>query len=173
VALRQSTQKGLKAVCGDAHLLPFLSGTFDTVASLGALEHFCNPAAAVSEMSRVIKDQGHLILTIDPPGPVMFRILVAIARLWASVVRKRKVLEQPADFKISVSYVRKLLLENDLRIVFEGTYTRKVILFGRLQRYLVGIIPFRWRAAPCVHFFLCKKGKFGQVAEYGPFFPRK
>jgi SAM-dependent methyltransferase len=49
--------------CGPAEQLPFNDRAFDFVSCLGALEHFLNPRAALSEMTRVAKpDAGFLLL---------------------------------------------------------------------------------------------------------------
>ena len=51
------------AVHGDAQRLPFPDGTFDTVVCLEVLEHVPNPDAALQEASRVLKPEGHLLLS--------------------------------------------------------------------------------------------------------------
>lgn len=50
-------------VAGDAQALPFRSAAFDTLLSTHMLVHVPEPAQAVSEMSRVLKPGGHLILS--------------------------------------------------------------------------------------------------------------
>lgn len=50
---------------GDAENLPFESGMFDKVVSVCALEHFDDDEKALAEMSRVLKDDGILVLTVD------------------------------------------------------------------------------------------------------------
>lgn len=46
-----------------AEVLPFADGTFDTVLCTEVIEHLKHPALAISEMARVLKPGGHLILT--------------------------------------------------------------------------------------------------------------
>jgi SAM-dependent methyltransferase len=48
---------------GDAQSLPFPDGTFDTVVCLEVLEHVLNPDAALNEARRVLKPEGHLLLS--------------------------------------------------------------------------------------------------------------
>jgi SAM-dependent methyltransferase len=48
---------------GSAEALPFADHTFDTVLCTEVIEHLKHPALAVSEMARVLKPDGHLILT--------------------------------------------------------------------------------------------------------------
>jgi SAM-dependent methyltransferase len=48
-------------VVGDAHLLPYASGTVDAVYGEAVLEHLSDPALAVQEMFRVLKPGGKVI----------------------------------------------------------------------------------------------------------------
>lgn len=50
-------------VWGDALILPFEDGVFDTVLSNQVLEHVPEPQLALMEAARVLHDGGHLILT--------------------------------------------------------------------------------------------------------------
>lgn len=50
-------------VFASAESLPFKSGLFDTVLCTELIEHLRHPADAMSEMSRVLKPGGHLILS--------------------------------------------------------------------------------------------------------------
>lgn len=54
----------------DGRRLPFDDRSFDTVLSVQVLEHTPRPAALVSEMARVLKDDGVLILS----APFQFRL---------------------------------------------------------------------------------------------------
>lgn len=49
----------------NAEALPFNRETFDNLVSLGALEHFRDGDQAIKEMSRVLKPQGKLFMTVD------------------------------------------------------------------------------------------------------------
>lgn len=50
-------------VVGDAHKLPFEDGKFDIILCTELLEHLHSPHIAISEMKRVLKTEGKLILT--------------------------------------------------------------------------------------------------------------
>lgn len=50
-------------VIGDAHDLPFADGEFDVILCSEVLEHLHTPEKAISEMCRVLKPGGELILT--------------------------------------------------------------------------------------------------------------
>jgi ubiquinone/menaquinone biosynthesis C-methylase UbiE len=47
---------------GDASRLPFVTGSFDAVISMGVIDRLPAPEAAVSEMTRVLRKKGTLIL---------------------------------------------------------------------------------------------------------------
>lgn len=62
-------------VSGDAHVLPFIDGAFDTVVLLEVLEHLTEPKAAMLEARRVLAKGGRLIISTpflypihDAPG---------------------------------------------------------------------------------------------------------
>lgn len=50
-------------IVGDAHRLPFENDKFDVILCTEVLEHIHSPEIAISEMKRVLKRQGKLILT--------------------------------------------------------------------------------------------------------------
>ena len=52
-------------VIGDAHKLPFASGTFDACVAVAVFQHFKNPFTVVSEIRRVLKDGG--VAVVDAP----------------------------------------------------------------------------------------------------------
>jgi SAM-dependent methyltransferase len=61
---------GLKGICADARNLPFQDATFDAVVSTSTLDHFKVEReiyAGLSEICRVLKPDGALLLTLDNP----------------------------------------------------------------------------------------------------------
>ncbi len=61
---------GIDLACGkstnllsDAHQLPFSDGSFDTILCTEVLEHLKEPKAAITEMKRVLKKEGKVVLT--------------------------------------------------------------------------------------------------------------
>ncbi len=52
-------------VLGDATALPWADGTFSVVASLNCLKFVPDPATALREMHRVLRQDGRVVLTID------------------------------------------------------------------------------------------------------------
>ncbi|MBI3766624.1 MAG: class I SAM-dependent methyltransferase [Ignavibacteriales bacterium] len=57
-------------VCGDSLLLPFRDESFETVLSTQVIEHVVNPFQMMSEVSRVLKPGGYLILTAPQAWPL-------------------------------------------------------------------------------------------------------
>ena len=47
---------------GEAYRLPFLSGTFDLVVSIGVLQALTDPGRAIAEMARVLRPGGSLVM---------------------------------------------------------------------------------------------------------------
>lgn len=56
----------LPLVRADGRALPFKTGSFDVVISVGVLEHITEPEALVEEMTRVLKPKGTIILYFGP-----------------------------------------------------------------------------------------------------------
>ena len=56
--------KKCELIKGDVNYIPFDNNTFDVVFSTGLLEHFNEPEKIVSEMSRILKPGGLLIIQI-------------------------------------------------------------------------------------------------------------
>lgn len=52
-----------KLMCSDALFLPFANSSFDLVVSSEVIEHTVDPFQAVQELSRVVKENGWLIIT--------------------------------------------------------------------------------------------------------------
>ena len=53
-------------LAGDAERLPFGDGAFDLVIANDSIEHFCDPAAAMRELARVLRPGGSLFLFFTP-----------------------------------------------------------------------------------------------------------
>lgn len=51
-------------ICGDISLLPYANEKFDFVCSLDTLEHVKNDYLAISEISRILKENGICIITV-------------------------------------------------------------------------------------------------------------
>ncbi|UCC57631.1 MAG: methyltransferase domain-containing protein [Candidatus Bathyarchaeum sp.] len=67
VAIQAHRCQGLLALAGDAEQLSFASNIFDVVLASEILEHLWNPHSFVDEAYRVLKADGHLIIS-TPEG---------------------------------------------------------------------------------------------------------
>lgn len=60
--LKRAQRPNLHLICADAEALPFAEGTFDAVLSTYALEHSVNPVQMLSELVRVVRPGGRIVL---------------------------------------------------------------------------------------------------------------
>ncbi len=76
-------------VAGEAYTLPFPSGSFDLVVSIGVLQALSEPARAIAEMSRVLRPGAVLVVeALNDQGAVaLARRAVHRLRRWPSNVR--------------------------------------------------------------------------------------
>lgn len=64
-SLRYCRQRGLGLLAlGDVTRLPFAASSFDLVVALDLLEHVEDDQAAISELKRVLKPEGRLVVTV-------------------------------------------------------------------------------------------------------------
>ena len=74
--LRQAKRKGIaNTACADAIELPFRSDTFDLCTCTEVLEHLERPEVAISEIHRILKKSGRLVLAVPVVG--WYRLLEA------------------------------------------------------------------------------------------------
>jgi SAM-dependent methyltransferase len=127
VALQRAREAGaVHLVQSSAEELPFEDGEFDLAVSLGSLEHFANPLAALREMGRVSRLQ---LLTVHQHLPV-------VGHLRKPLLALRGHRDQPIEQPFSRRRLRRHLEEADLVPVFLGTW-RYIDL-----RYLWSRLPY-------------------------------
>lgn len=124
-AQRVGCQDRIQFIVSDIENLPLKDKSFDGVCSIIVLIHFACRDYAVSELSRVLKSGG--ILVLDVPN----KLLSMAYRPFISVARKATF----QDYHYSLRQIRKLFLDNSLEVVEQRA-------FGKLPRLIV-------------HFFLC------------------
>ena len=117
-------------------VLPFADASFDSIMCISVLEHVLNVKQALSEMKRVLKRNGRLVLMV--PNALTFGILYdrlayrlvptrTIVSRYHKVLRSLKddeILRMKLDEKEPIGHhqqftlarIRKLLVENDMRV---------------------------------------------------------
>jgi ubiquinone/menaquinone biosynthesis C-methylase UbiE len=98
-----AAQKNLRFQVADAHQLPFADNTFDAVVNIESAQHYSDVHRFLSEVHRVLKPGGHLLISYfeDPDQGVYPRQALAQSRL-------RKVHEED----ITAGVVRALDLDS-------------------------------------------------------------
>lgn len=72
---RFARSKRMSFRVADAHELPFKDQSFDAIVCLEAMEHVEEPAKVISEMRRVLKNTGYIIVLV-PSENFLFRFIV-------------------------------------------------------------------------------------------------
>jgi ubiquinone/menaquinone biosynthesis C-methylase UbiE len=62
--LLKQCESSLRVLCADVEYLPFKDKTFDTIVSFTVLQNVDDVSRAVSEFKRVLKEDGHLLVTV-------------------------------------------------------------------------------------------------------------
>jgi SAM-dependent methyltransferase len=116
----------------DVHKLPYDSGHFDLVVAVGVIPWLHSPAAAVAEMTRVLRPGGQLVLTADNAArlvsftdPRGLLALTPLKRVRVAHKRRQGVVSSRLDFP---SRVERLLLDCGLQPL-----ERQTIGFGPLS----------------------------------------
>ncbi len=61
---KKNTNKYWHPICGDITYLPYKNNSFDFISALDVLEHIKNDQLAISEISRILKRNGILVITV-------------------------------------------------------------------------------------------------------------
>ena len=145
---RKYRHRNFRLVRGDMARLPFRNGSFDAVISTYAIEHLVEPARAFSEMTRIIRPGGRVIL-ISPAVEFPFTVPVSYGArasnpLWRAWYHIRKTAWDFltwADFSRAHFFIirdpdvlrGKFVPDNDLTNVVSIRETRKFFLLRGLR----------------------------------------
>lgn len=98
-------------VVADAHALPFKDNQFDLVLSTESLEHFLSPLEALSEMKRVIRPQGKIIIELDS-GSLLFKFVFGV---WVRFLKGR-IWRSAHIHSFNIQKLENLFAKNGLRV---------------------------------------------------------
>lgn len=160
-AHRYALSRGARAlfVTGDAEMLPFADGSFDLVIANDSLEHFSEPASAISELSRVLRKGGELFLFFTPwHSPLGSHLYDYIRTPWCHLLFTESLLEEllglilagrgedPGDAsllmneyrtelnRITVGRYRRIVRDHEeMEILFESRFPPKYRIFAPLM----------------------------------------
>lgn len=173
-AAKQLTLKNCRVIVGDVHSLPFNEKAFNTIISLGSLEHFTNARQAVREMHRVLEQGGQLILTVDPEQTLIHKLFYRAKHVYELMIKKKRHDKQPYTFYYNKNKLVHLLFDAGFRITFHGEYSKSCLysskkFLGPMLRHF----PKKLGAGPYLYFVVAVKGVKGQESTYGPYFPAR
>jgi len=85
IEFARRTKPQIKFVIADVHKLPFRNNSFDIVSAIETLEHLQNPKLALSEIYRVLKPRGYLVVVQDT-NSLLFRFVWWLWTKWKGSV---------------------------------------------------------------------------------------
>jgi ubiquinone/menaquinone biosynthesis C-methylase UbiE len=129
---------------GDAHVVPFGTASFDLVIALGVLPWLHSPAAALTEMGRVVKPDGFVILTSDNLfrlnhlfDPWFTPLLAPCKQVAKRVALKLGYAERPGqNYYYSYTTLNKMLAHAGLAII-----RCKTLGFGPFTLFGLHLLP--------------------------------
>ncbi len=74
--IRSRADKIIFPVSGDTYKLPFRENCFDAIIMSEVLEHLENPSAALKEMSRILNQDGLLVISVPYKEKISYQICV-------------------------------------------------------------------------------------------------
>jgi D-aspartate ligase len=112
----------------DAAALPFADGSFDAVVSLGLIPWVVDPAAALRELSRVVRPGGHVVVSADNRSRLTFVLdpwkhpmfsgqkrrakrLLRQARIWRSPEEVQPRMHRPEEFDAALARAGLIKME--------------------------------------------------------------
>ena len=99
--IKMAKNRQIGFIYSDGEYLPFKDKSFDAVTCVFAIDHFPNPEKAISEMMRVLKEKGILVVTFlerAPPSSLKDKMWWRIfKRIWKRIDPKWKELSTDID----------------------------------------------------------------------------
>lgn len=133
-------------VVGDAHNLPFEDASFEVVVCSEMLEHADNPQKVISEIKRVLKPEGRVVLTTrfafpihDAPNDYWRFTPYGLRKLFSEF----EIIEVATDggpFRAIAIQVQRIIFQTDLPKVIKGM----LCLVITILPYLDNLIPHQY-----------------------------
>lgn len=157
-AVEEAREIGLQAqLIGDAASLPFPDGAYDVVVGVEFLEHLFLPLKALTEMARVLRPGGVLIVTVPNVAYWRRRLDLALLGRWHPMGDDRSVSEPWRDPHIrffNPGSMRRMVTAAGLTPIVVGGHggamLRDVPWLGKRLHGTEASRPYRWleRAIP-------------------------
>lgn len=113
--------KGIDAICADIHSTPFGSNSFDKVICSEVLEHVFNPYEVITEIYRILKQGGTLVISVPVDEDIDKTILVAsredIENMDYELIKKKYSIEHCHLTSFSKRSIIKTLEETGFEII--------------------------------------------------------
>ncbi len=136
IAERNNIQNGIYAII-DAEKLPFKNETINGIFLIASLHHLPNPSVAISEMARILKKEGQLLI-LREPASWQYYFFYPVYKIIRKILRKKNnkpvSLADDLTFGFSKKEIKKLLSPffKDVKILpvhyFRKIYTNYIIL---------------------------------------------
>jgi len=99
MAKRFSVFKGMETypvfITASVERLPFENGTFDIIVANDSMEHFNNPSQAISELARVVKSEGLIVIFFTPwTSPLGSHLYDYIKTPWCHLIFPEWLIEE-------------------------------------------------------------------------------
>lgn len=133
-AVEMCTQKGLAVVQADIVAMPFLDASFDGIRVKEVLEHLYYPNLALSEVRRVLRPGGLVIIHV----PTHYSILYPIGNFYDDYTHIRP---------LSRVGVLRMLVDNEFKCLRISGYTSgRSVLERAVGAVIQRLVPHIWRA---------------------------
>jgi len=129
--LRYLRQSNKLLVCGEVRALPFKDDTFDTVIFSNIIEHVPRCDSILSEINRILRTGGTLIVATPDYGKLTWRI---IERIY-DIMKLRGGYKQKHITRYDLQSLNKILKNNGLQIV-EKKYICNSELIVKVKKHL-------------------------------------
>ncbi|QIB69508.1 methyltransferase domain-containing protein [Aminipila butyrica] len=113
--------------------LPFENNSFDNIICVGSVLNYCDAVAAISELYRVLKDNGNLIIEFESSWGFEY-LGQQVYKKEASIITTEYIEEKHTQWLYSHKYIYSILKSYDFQIIDKQTFH---IIDGLLSKVFV------------------------------------